>query len=54
MAREAVGRTLTPFRDRAFNAQQAARIQELVARRPKELPPRDFVEMMRSAIREDE
>ena len=54
VAREAVGRTLTPFRDRAFNAQQAARIQELVARRTKELPPRDFVEMMRSAIREDE
>nr|WP_214057120.1 hypothetical protein [Nocardioides aquaticus] len=54
VAREAVGRTLTPFRDRAFNAQQAERIQELVARRTKELPPRDFVEMMRSAIREDE
>ena len=54
MAREAVGRTLTPFRDRAFNAQQGERIRELVARRTKELPPRDFVEMMRSAIREDE
>ncbi len=54
VAREAVGRTLTPFQDRAFNAQQAERIQELVARRTKELPPRDFVEMMRSAIREDE
>ncbi|WP_411284683.1 hypothetical protein [Lapillicoccus sp.] len=54
VAREAVGRTLTPFRDREFNLQQGERIRELVARRTKELPPRDFVEMMRSAIREDE
>ncbi len=54
VAREAVGRTMTPFRDRDFNVQQGERIQELVARRTKELPPRDFVEMMRSAIREDE
>ena len=51
---EAVGRTLEPFRDRDFNAQQSTRIQELVATRTKELPPRDFVEMMRSAIKEDE
>ena len=54
VAREAVGRTLKPFRDRDFNVQQAERIQELVAQRTKELPPGDFVEMMRSAIREDE
>ena len=54
VAREAVGRTLTPFQDVAFSRQQAARIQSLVALRTKELPPRDFVEMMRSAIKEDE
>ncbi len=54
VAQEAVGRTLTPFQDHDFNVQQAERIRELVASRTKELPPRDFVEMMRSAIREDE
>ena len=54
VAREAVGRTLTPFKDPAFSRRQADRIQHLVATRTKELPPRDFVEMMRAAIREDE
>jgi len=54
VAREAVGRTLTPFRDPEFNQRQAEKIRTLVATRTKELPPRDFVDMMRSAIREDE
>jgi hypothetical protein len=51
---EAIGRTLTPFRDEHFSRQQSEKIRLLVAARTKELPPRDFVEMMRSAIREDE
>ncbi len=54
VAQEAVGRTLTPFKDPEFSARQADKIRVLVARRTKELPPRDFVEMMRSAIKEDE
>src|SRR6476661_1670495 len=54
VAREAVGRTLTPFKDPAFSRRQADKIRVLVATRTKELPPRDFVEMMRAAIREDE
>jgi uncharacterized membrane protein YheB (UPF0754 family) len=54
VAQEAVVRTIQPFRDPAFSRRQADRIRELVARRTRELPPRDFVEMMRSAIREDE
>ena len=54
VAQEAVGRTLTPFKDPEFSAQQASRIKTLVATRTKELPPRDFVDMMRSAIKEDE
>ncbi|WGL52280.1 hypothetical protein P5P86_00265 [Nocardioides sp. BP30] len=53
-ATEAVDRTLTPFRDEEFSRQQSKRIEVLIAQRTKELPPRDFVEMMRSAIREDE
>lgn len=54
VAAEAVGRTLVPFRDKEFSAQQAEKIRVLVAERTRDLPPRDFVDMMRSAIREDE
>jgi uncharacterized membrane protein YheB (UPF0754 family) len=54
VATEAVDRTITPFRDAEFSRRQADKIRTLVAARTKELPPRDFVEMMRSAIKEDE
>jgi hypothetical protein len=54
VTREAVGRTLTPFKDPVFSQQQASKIRDLVSRRTKELPPADFVEMMRAAIKEDE
>jgi len=53
-AEESVERTITPFRDAAFSRKQADRMQALVARRTKELPPEDFVEMMRAAVKEDE
>ncbi|PVG84846.1 hypothetical protein DDE18_01695 [Nocardioides gansuensis] len=53
-ADEAVGRTLTPFRDAEFSRRQSDRIRTLIAIRTKELPPADFVEMMRSAFKEDE
>ena len=54
VAHEAVGHTLTPFQDPEFSRQQSERIRTLIAARTKELPPADFVEMMRSAIKEDE
>ncbi len=54
VAEESVGRTIEPFRDPAFSRQQSERMQALVARRTKELPPADFVEMMRAAVKEDE
>jgi hypothetical protein len=54
VAQEAVDRTIQPFRDPDFSRRQADRIRRLFAERTKELPPRDFVEMMRAAIREDE
>jgi hypothetical protein len=53
-AAEAVGRTITPFKDEEFSRQQSGKIRTLIAARTKELPSRDFVEMMRSAIKEDE
>jgi hypothetical protein len=54
IAVEAVGRTDLAFRDPEFGRQQGDRLRILFARRTKELPPADFVEMMRSAFREDE
>jgi uncharacterized membrane protein YheB (UPF0754 family) len=54
LAQVAVDRTIRPFQDPEFSREQATRIRALVARRTQELPPRDFVEMMRAAIREDE
>ena len=54
VAAEAVGRTLTPFKDEEFSKAQSGKIRTLIAQRTKELAPTDFVEMLRSAIREDE
>ncbi len=54
IAVEAVGRTDVAFRDPEFGRRQGDRIRTLVAERTKELPAEDFVEMMRSAFREDE
>jgi hypothetical protein len=54
VALEAVDRTIKPFKDPEFSRQQSQKIYALIAKRTKELPPRDFVEMMRAAIKEDE
>jgi uncharacterized membrane protein YheB (UPF0754 family) len=54
VAHDSVAHTLTPFQDPEFSRQQSERIRALVAQRTKELPPADFVEMMRAAIKEDE
>jgi hypothetical protein len=53
-ATEAVDRTITPFRDPEFSRRQSDKIRALFAQRTKELPYKDFVEMLRSAIKEDE
>ncbi|MBK7723039.1 MAG: hypothetical protein IPI32_12695 [Austwickia sp.] len=50
----AVDMTTDPFRDKALSAQQSAGIRRLVEERTKIMVPRDFVDMMRAAIREDE
>jgi uncharacterized membrane protein YheB (UPF0754 family) len=54
VAHESVSHTLTPFQDAEFSRRQSERIRALIAQRTKELPPADFVEMMRAAIKEDE
>jgi len=53
-AREGKSHTMTPFRDPEFGREQSENIRRLFAQRTKELPPRDYVEMMRAAIKEDE
>jgi uncharacterized membrane protein YheB (UPF0754 family) len=53
-ARESSEHTMTPFKDPEFGRQQSEKIRVLIAQRTKELPPRDYVEMIRSAIKEDE
>ena len=54
VAEESVGHTITPFKDPEFSQRQGEKIRILIAARTKEMPYRDFVEMLRSAIKEDE
>jgi uncharacterized membrane protein YheB (UPF0754 family) len=54
VAHESVDFTMTPFLDPEFSRAQSDRIRTLIAARTREMAPRDFVEMLRSAIKEDE
>ena len=53
-AQESASYTLSGFQDPEFSRQQSERMRRLIERRTRELPAPDFVEMLRSAIREDE
>jgi uncharacterized membrane protein YheB (UPF0754 family) len=54
VAAEAVDYTITPLTDPEFNRRQGAAVKQLVAERMREMPPKDFTEMLRTAIKEDE
>jgi uncharacterized membrane protein YheB (UPF0754 family) len=54
VATEAIEYTITPMTDPEFNARQSEAIRKLISARMREMAPRDFVEMLRSAIKEDE
>jgi uncharacterized membrane protein YheB (UPF0754 family) len=54
VATEAVDYTMTPLTDPEFNRRQSAAVRALVSDRMRELPSRDFAELLRSAMREDE
>jgi uncharacterized membrane protein YheB (UPF0754 family) len=54
VATEAAEYAITPMQDERFGAQQSERVRELIAERMQEMPPADFAEMLRSAMREDE
>ncbi|GAC1437557.1 MAG: hypothetical protein NVSMB51_11880 [Solirubrobacteraceae bacterium] len=54
VAVEAVDYTMTPLTDPAFNRRQSAAIQRLIAERMREMPPHEFVDLLRTAIKQDE
>jgi uncharacterized membrane protein YheB (UPF0754 family) len=54
LATEGVKYTMRPMTDPGFNERQSKRIHELIAERMREMDSKDFSEMLRSAMREDE
>jgi uncharacterized membrane protein YheB (UPF0754 family) len=54
VATEVVEYTMTPLTDPDFNRRQSERVQSLLSRRIREMTYPDFVELLRSAMREDE
>jgi uncharacterized membrane protein YheB (UPF0754 family) len=54
VASEAVDYTMTPLTDPEFNREQSEAVRSLIAARMREMSSGDFVEMLRSAIKEDE
>jgi hypothetical protein len=45
---------MTPLTDPEFNRRQSERVEELLSRRMREMSHPDFVELLRSALRQDE
>jgi hypothetical protein len=54
IATEAVDYTITPLRDPGFNREQSKKIRTLIRDRMREMSHKDFSEMLRTVIREDE
>ena len=54
VAIEAVEYTMTPLADPDFNKRQTEAVRKLFVSRMQDLPPSDFAEMLRSAMKEDE
>ena len=53
-ASESVDRTTDPLQDAEFNEERSEAIRELITGRIRDLPPRDFVGLLRPAFVEDE
>ena len=54
VATEGAEYTIVPLADEEFGREQSEKIRELISERIREMPPADFSEMLRSAMREDE
>jgi hypothetical protein len=54
VATEAVEYTMTPLTDPDFNVQQSSAVRALIEARMREMSYPDLVELLRSAMKEDE
>ena len=54
VATEAVDYTMTPLTDPEFNVKQSSAVQKLIEARMQEMSYPDLVELLRSAMKEDE
>jgi len=54
LAAEGVDYTMTPLQDEEFNKEQSRNVRKLIADRVREMSSRDFAELLRSGMREDE
>jgi uncharacterized membrane protein YheB (UPF0754 family) len=54
LATEGVEYTVTPMSDPEFNRIQSEKVRTLISARMREMAPIDFMEMLRTAMREDE
>jgi uncharacterized membrane protein YheB (UPF0754 family) len=54
LAVEGVEYTMTPLQDDAFNKEQSRNVRTLIADRVREMSSKDFAELLRSGMREDE
>src|SRR4051812_49326097 len=54
LAAEGVDYTITPLQDEEFNKEQGRNVRTLIADRVREMSSRDFAELLRSGMREDE
>jgi len=54
LASEGVEYTMTPLQDEDFNREQSRHVRDLIAERVREMSSRDFAELLRSGMREDE
>jgi uncharacterized membrane protein YheB (UPF0754 family) len=54
VATEAVAYTLTPLEDKDFNRERSQPVRKLLAERMREMSEKDFSEMLRTVIKEDE
>jgi uncharacterized membrane protein YheB (UPF0754 family) len=54
LAVEGVEYTMTPLQDEEFNREQSRNVRRLIADRVREMSSRDFAELLRSGMREDE
>jgi uncharacterized membrane protein YheB (UPF0754 family) len=54
VATEAAEYAITPMKDEEFGRQQSSRVRVLIGARMREMMPRDFADMLRSVMKEDE